>query len=311
MPDIVITEFVDEAAVADLGADYDVTYDPSLVDRPQEIGALLADALALIVRNRTQVDATLLDAAPQLKVVGRLGVGLDNIDLEACERRGVAVCPATGAGTVSVAEYVIATLLVLLRGGTYRCTESVIAGEWPRTAVVGRDAAGKCLGLVGFGAIARAVAERARALNMTVAAYDPFVPSDDIARQGVESRALTDLLASADVISLHVPLTVETRHLIDEASIATLKPGAIVINAARGGIIDELAVVDALRQGRLGGAALDVFEAEPLSAASATRFADVPNLILTPHVAGITDEANRRTGVITVANVRGVLEARP
>jgi (S)-sulfolactate dehydrogenase len=262
------------------------------------------------VRNRTQVDATLLDAAPKLKVVGRLGVGLDNIDLVLCERRGVAVCPAMGAGTVSVAEYVIAALLVLLRRSTYRCTESVIAGEWPRTIVVGRDVAGKCLGLVGFGAIARAVAKRALALDMTVVAYDPFVPKDDVAWQLAESRALPDLLAMADVVSLHVPLTDETRHLIDEASIATMKPGAIVINAARGGIIDEQAIVDALRDGHLGGAALDVFESEPLSAASAAPFADVPNLIVTPHVAGITDEANQRTGEITVANVRSVLEAQ-
>lgn len=308
MPDIVITEFVDEAAVADLSADYDVIYDPDLVQRPEEIHALLADAIALVVRNRTQVTASLLDAGPNLKVVGRLGVGLDNIDLDACRERGVPVCPATGASTVSVAEYVIATTLTLLRGDAYRANSSMIAGEWPRTRLVGCDAAGKCIGLVGFGAIAREVAKRATALEMTVVAHDPYVAGDDAVWDLASSRELPDLLATADVVSLHVPLVDETRHLIDAPVLQTMKRGAILVNAARGGIVDEDAACEALRSGQLGGAALDVFETEPLSAAAAARFNGVPNLILTPHIAGITEEANERTGVITVANVRRVLE---
>lgn len=310
MPDIVITEFVDEAAVADLAADYSVVYDPGLADRREEIAPLLADAIALIVRNRTRVDAALLDAGPNLKVVGRLGVGLDNIDLDACGRRGIPVCPATGANKVSVAEYVIATLLTLLRGETYRSNGPVIAGQWPRTVLVARDAAGKSLGLVGLGAIAREVATRAAALGMTVLAHDPYLPSGDPAWQLAKTRALPELLASADVVTLHVPLTGETRHLIGAAELAAMKPDAILINTARGGVVDEDAVVAALRAGELGGAALDVFETEPLTAAAAARFAGVSNLILTPHVAGVTVEANRRTGRITVANVRAVLEGR-
>jgi (S)-sulfolactate dehydrogenase len=311
MPDIVITEFVDEAAVADLSTDYSVVYDPGLADRRAEIAELLADAIALIVRNRTRVDAALLDAGPNLKVVGRLGVGLDNIDLDACEARGIPVCPATGANSVSVAEYVIATLLTLLRGETYRSNGPVIAGQWPRTVLVGRDAAGKSLGLVGLGAIAREVATRAAALGMSVLAHDPYLPSGDPAWQLAEARALPELLAGADVVTLHVPLSGETRHLIGAAALAAMKPDAILINASRGGVVDEDAVVAALRAGDLGGAALDVFETEPLTAAAAARFAGVPNLILTPHVAGVTVEANRRTGRITVANVRAVLEGRP
>ena len=308
MPDIVISEFVDEAAVANLASDYDVFYDPDLVDRHDELLSLLQDAVALIVRNRTQVTGPLLDAGPKLKVVGRLGVGLDNIDLDACEARQVAVCPATGANTVSVAEYVIATMLVLLRGGAYAANDTMTSGDWPRTALVGREAAGRVLGLVGLGAIARAVATRAVALGMSVVAHDPYVDAGDDAWQLAEPRDLPDLFAEADVATLHVPLTDETQHMVNAAVLETMKPGAIVINAARGGIVDEAAVAAALRSGQLGGAALDVFENEPLAGANAASFADTPNLILTPHIAGITDESNQRTGAVTVANVRAVLE---
>ena len=165
MADIVISEFMDEAAVSDLAGGYEVLYDAGLVDRPADLAAALADARALIVRNRTQVNAALLAAAPRLAVVGRLGVGLDNIDMAACEAHGVAVCPATGANAVAVAEYVIATMLVLLRGA-YGATARIVAGEWPRGALIGREAAGRRLGLVGLGGVAREVARRARALDM-------------------------------------------------------------------------------------------------------------------------------------------------
>ena len=308
MPDIVITEFVDEAAVADLATDYAVVYDPELVDKPDEMTPLLSDALALIVRNRTQVTEALLETAPNLKVVGRLGVGLDNIDLAACEARGIAVCPATGANTVAVAEYVIATMLVLLRGSAYAANDSMVAGNWPRLESVGREASGRQLGLVGLGAIAREVAKRAAALDMSVTAYDPFLAEDDDAWRLAQRIELDALFASSDVVTLHVPLDEGTRHLVDAGRIDRMKRDAIVINAARGGVVDEQAVTSALRHGRLGGAALDVFETEPLDAGKGALFANTPNLILTPHIAGITDEANIRTGAVTVANVRSILE---
>jgi (S)-sulfolactate dehydrogenase len=313
MPKVVISEFMDEAAIAAELAGLDVVYDPGLVDRPEDLAAAAARADALIVRNRTQVRGALLDAARDLTVVGRLGVGLDNIDLPACRARGIAVYPATGANDGAVAEYVIASALLLLRGA-YGASAAVAAGAWPRNALMGREIAGQRLGLVGFGAIAHETARRAAALGMAVAAHDPFVAADDPAWNPatgpVQSRALDALIAQSDVLSLHVPLTDRTRGLIDAAALARMPKGAILINAARGGVVDEAAVARALRSGHLGGAALDVFDREPLDAAAGAVFADVPNLILTPHIAGVTQESNVRVSAVTAQAVRRHLTER-
>ena len=307
MSDIVITEFMDEAAIADVLNGRDVLYHPSLVDRPDELRTALADCRALIVRNRTQVRGALLDAAPRLKVIGRLGVGLDNIDLDACKARDIVVRPATGANDLAVAEYVITAALMLLRRAWF-ATDRVVAGAWPRMDLIGHELAGKRLGLVGFGAIARLTATKAKALGMTLSAFDPFVPRDAAAWNGVERCTLDALLASADVVSLHTPLTPETRRIIDGSALAKMKPTAILINAARGGIVDESALVEALKASRLAGAALDVFETEPLTAAAGARFQGVPNLLLTPHIAGVTDESNIRVSTVTAKAVLEVLD---
>lgn len=309
MADIVITEFMDEAAVQGLAADFEVHYDPLLVDAPDALKTMVVGARALIVRNRTQVRGEMLEAATALQVVGRLGVGLDNIDLAACEMRKIEVCPATGANNVSVAEYVVTTMLTLLRQPAYEVSQAVIVGDWPRTDAIGREASGRTLGLIGFGAIGRDVAQRAAPLGMTVVGHDPFLTKNDSAWGSVKPMALDALLSVADIISLHVPLTDQTRHLIDAQAIARMKEGAIVINAARGGVVDEVALTEALRDSRLGGAALDVFETEPVTAESGKHLANTPNLILTPHIAGLTDEANLRTSNLTAKNVRRVLEA--
>jgi len=290
---ILVTEFMDEAAVDRLRAAHPVTYDPGLADRQGDIPARMLGVRALIVRNRTQVRGAILDAAPDLACVGRLGVGLDNIDVPTCEGRGVTVYPATGANTLSVSEYVIGTAMALLRGA-YSANAAMLAGQWPRETCAGRELSGKVLGLVGLGAIARDTADRARALGMDVAAFDPFVPEADPVWRRIGRLDLDTLLATADVVSLHVPLTSGTRHVIDAARIASMKRGAILVNAARGGVVDEVAVARALRMSRLGGAALDVFETEPLTAEAARVFAGVPNLILTPHIAGVTVESNTR-----------------
>lgn len=306
MPRVVISEFMDEAAIREHLSDFDVRYDPTLVDRPDALAAEIGDADGLIVRNRTQVRGSLLAAGPGLKVVGRLGVGLDNIDLPACRTRGIAVYPATGANDGAVAEYVIAAAMLLLRGA-YGASAAVAAGTWPRNALMGREIAGTRLGLVGFGAIARETARRAAALDMRICAYDPFLGAEDPAWRPaygpVERLTFDDLIARSDVLSLHVPLTDATRSMIDAAVIARMRSGSILINAARGGIVDEAAVAKALRTGRLGGAALDVFVEEPLNAAGGAPFVGVPNLILTPHIAGVTQESNVRVSAVTARAV--------
>jgi (S)-sulfolactate dehydrogenase len=241
--------------------------------------------------------------------VGRLGVGLDNIDLEACKQRAVAVCPATGANDAAVAEYVIATAMILLRDA-YAAGTEVIAGAWPRQRCMGREIGGKVLGLIGFGGIARETAQRAHALGMHVVAHDPFVANTDSAWKDVERSELEDLMANADVVSLHLPLTDDTRGLLDARKIAGMKKGAVLINTARGGIVDEDAVVESLRAGHLAGAALDVFEGEPVTADSGARFAGLNNLVLTPHIAGVTQESNVRVSAVTAENVRKVLSGR-
>lgn len=303
---IVISEFMDEAAVDDLRRDFDVVYDPGLVDRPDDLCAALIGADALIVRNRTQVRGAVLNAAETVRVIGRLGVGLDNIDLDGCAARGIEVRPATGANDLAVAEYAVAAAMSLLRGA-YDARQAMIAGEWPRTRLMGRESAGKRFGLVGFGAIARETARLARGLGFSLAAHDPFVPADAPEWEGVDNLSLADLAGGCDVVSLHVPLTDGTRHLVDADFLAGMKPGAVLINAARGGVVDEAALAAALRAGRLGGAALDVFETEPLTAAAAAKFDGLPNLILTPHIAGVTAESNVRVSSATARAVREVL----
>jgi (S)-sulfolactate dehydrogenase len=302
MPEIVISEFMDEAAIGASFAGRDVLYDPKLVDDPPRLAAAVAEARALIVRNRTQVRGALLESARRLEVVGRLGVGLDNIDVAACEARRIAVYPATGANDLSVAEYVITAALLLLRRAWF-ATGRVAAGEWPRTELMGRELAGKRLGLVGYGAIARVTGRMARDLGMSVAAFDPLLPADHAAWRDALRQSLPELLAESDVVSLHVPLTESTRNMIDAAALAGMKRDAILVNAARGGVVDEAALVAALRDGRLGGAALDVFAREPVDAAAGALFAGVPNLVLTPHIAGVTDESNVRVSAVTAEAV--------
>lgn len=307
MKRIVITEFMDEAAVAQLRGAFDVLYDPALVDDGARLHAQAATADAIVVRNRTQVRGELLAALARCSVVGRLGVGLDNIDVAACEARGMKVIPATGANALAVAEYVVGTAMVLLRG-IYQASEQVAQGCWPRAVLSnGRETAGKTLGLIGFGGIGRLTARLAKCLGMMAIAHDPMIASDDAVwwQEGVTCVGLGELLAEADVVSLHVPLTPQTRDLLSAARVATMKRGAIVINTARGAIADEGAIAGAIKSGALGGAAFDVFEPEPLKAGN--PWDGCPNVILTPHVAGVTAESNTRVSAVIATQVMEAL----
>ena len=303
MARIVITEFMDERAVAQLVKVHDVLYDPQLVDDAPRMAAEAQKADSIIVRNRTQVRGGLLDSLTQCKVVGRLGVGLDNIDVPACEARGMKVIPATGANALSVAEYVVGTAMVLLRG-VYQSSDAVADGKWPRNALSnGREVGGKTLGLIGFGFIGQLTARLAQGLGMTVIAYDAMMSADHpaFAASGVRCASLDEVISQADVVSLHVPLVESTKGLFNAGRIAAMKPGAVLINTARGGIVDEAALGTALKAGQLGGAAIDVFGAEPLPVAP--HFQDCPNLILTPHVAGVTAESNERVSFLIADKV--------
>jgi (S)-sulfolactate dehydrogenase len=306
---IVITEFMDDAAVASLRRRFPTTYDAELGVRRDELLGSVADADALIVRNRTRVDGELVAATRKLRVIGRLGVGLDNIDLEACAARGIEVIPATGANALAVAEYVVATAMALLRGA-YASTAAVAAGEWPRAALTqGRELAGKTLGIVGFGSVGRQTARLARALGMKVIGFDAAIPAEAAVwvEQRVAPCGFDDLLRDADVVSLHVPLTPATRNLIDAARLALMKRDAILINTARGGVVDEAALAAAIEADQIGGAALDVFETEPLPANS--PLARCRNVILTPHVAGVTRESNARVSAFIAEKVAAALAA--
>lgn len=309
-PVVVVTEFMASDAVTRLRRSFGVRYEPGLADDRDELCRALRAARALVVRNRTRVDETVLDAAPRLQVVGRLGTGLDNIDTDGCERRGVAIVTAAGANASAVAEYVVLAAMLLLRG-LGGVTEHLRSGGWPRERSVGRQAGGKRLALVGFGAVARAVASRAHALGMRVAAYDPYVGDSAQVWEGVaRADSMLDLLRTADVLSVHVPFSEATRGLIGVQELDTLPCGAVVVNTSRGAVVDEEALIERLRGGRLGGAALDVFATEPPGADAMARFGGVENLLLTPHVAGVTVESNAAVGHAVAAGVEHVLEGR-
>jgi (S)-sulfolactate dehydrogenase len=308
---VLIAEFMAEAAVASLQRRFATVYDPGLARRRDLLLAAVPAAEALIVRNGVRVDAELLAAAGALRVVGRLGVGLDNIDLPTCAARGIEVIPATGANALAVAEYVIGASMVLLRG-VYGSSGAVAGGDWPRAALSnGCELAGKLLGVIGFGSIGQRTGHLARALGMRVIGCDSAIPATAPlwAEQQTAAHALHDLLRTADAVSLHVPLTAATRHLLGAAELALMKREAILVNTARGGIVDEAALAEALRAGRLGGAALDVFEVEPLAGASA--LVDCPHLLLTPHIAGVTRESNVRVSTQIADQVAAALDRGP
>jgi (S)-sulfolactate dehydrogenase len=308
MTDVLIPEFMDEECVEDLKKSYDVHWDVTLWNNREELFSRVKDARAIIVRNATQVDRELLAAAPALKIVARLGVGLDNIDLGACKERGIEVCPAIGANAASVAEYVVATSLILLRGQALRSTQDVVAGAWDRQRFAsGIEIASRTLGVIGFGSIGQVVAAKAQAMGMNVIAYDAVLPATDPAWTGVQQVELDELIAGSDVVTLHCPLLPATRNLISAAEFTQMKPGAVLINSARGGIVDEAACAAALKSGSIAGAALDTLDVEPIDAATGELFAGIDNIILTPHIAGVTQDANKRISIVAVSNVQRVL----
>lgn len=273
----------------------------STVGAPERLKDEMATAHALIVRSETQVTEDLLVVAPQLVLVARAGIGVDNIDVDAATRRGVAVMNAPGANTVSAAEQTFALLLALLRRVTL-AVQSMRSGEWDRKRFIGTELDGKTLSALGLGRIGQRVARIARAFGMQVLACDPYVSRELAAELGVSLTTLEDALRRADVVSLHMPLTEDTRQTINTERLALMKPTAVLVNTARGGLVDEEALFQAVESGRLAGAALDVFATEPLPADSPLRSSD--RIVLTPHLAASTAEAQERVSTEICEAVR-------
>lgn len=296
MPRILVAEPIAEPGRELLAAAHDTSVRLGL-SRP-ELLAVLAEKEgwdALVVRSQTRVDAELLAAAaPRLAVVGVASVGTDRIDLAAATRAGVMVVNAPTGNTIAAAEHTMALMLALLRR-IPSADASVRRGEWERAKYVGAELRQRTLGIIGLGKIGRAVARRAAAFEMRIMAHDPLLTADQATEHSARLVGLPELLARADVISVHVPLTPQTRGLIGQAQIEAMKPGAVLLNVARGGLIDEAALAAALHSGHLGGAAIDVFTTEPMADDNPLRAA--PNTILTPHLGASTAEAQDRVAV--------------
>lgn len=272
-----------------------------------ELAAIIGEYDALIVRSRTKVTREILEAGTRLKVVGRAGVGVDNIDLDVATRQGIAVLNAPGGNVISAAEHTLALILALVRH-IARADASIRRGEWERKRFQGIELYGKTLGLAGAGRIGSEVAKRARAFGMRVVAYDPYLSRERAEQAAIDLVTLPDLFEQADVITVHVPLTDETRGMIGAVELALMKPTAYLINAARGGVVDEEALAEALRSGQLAGAALDVFEQEPVS--EDNPLLGLENVVAVPHLGAATREAQASVGVEICEAVRDALVTR-
>ncbi len=255
---------------------------------PEELKAEIADAHGLVIRSATKVTADIIEAGRELRVIGRAGIGLDNVDVPAASKRGIVVMNVPDGNVITTAEHAISMLLALSRN-IPQATASLKAGKWEKSKFKGREVCHKTLGVIGIGRIGKIVADRALGLKMHVIAFDPYISAESVEKTGdIEMVSFEELLARADYITLHVPKTPETANLLNAAAFARMKPGVMVINAARGGIIDEEALLEAMKSGRVAGAAIDVFGKEP---PQGNPLLELERLICTPHLGASTDEA--------------------
>ena len=260
----------------------------------EELTKHIGDVDALIVRSATKVRKDLIDAAPTLKVIGRAGVGLDNVDVEYAKSKGIKVVNTPGATSISVAELVIGLMLAVYRKIAFGDRETR-KGNWPKKKCKGMELYGKTVGIIGIGRIGREVARRLKVFGCKLYYYDIYHPPKEILNEiGVEFCELDELLRESDIITIHVPLTPETKHMINAERIEKMKDGAVIINTSRGGVVDEDALYNALKSGKLYGAALDVYENEPLKE---SKLFELDNIVLTPHIGAQTKEGQKRAGV--------------
>ncbi len=298
VPRVLITEEIADAGVAllcDAGIAVDVRTDLSHADLLGVVGSYEG----LIVRSATKVTKEVIEAGERLKVVGRAGIGVDNVDVPAATRRGIVVLNTPQGNIVSTAEHTVALILALAKK-IPAAHASLTSGRWEKSKFVGLELQDKTLGIIGFGRVGTLVAQRCHALGMKVIARDQFISPQRFARTGVEQVELDELLERSDVISLHVTMSAENKHMIGEAELDRCKPGVLIVNASRGGVIDEDALARAIKAGRIGGAGLDVFESEPVTA---SPLFDLPEVVVTPHIAGQTADAQDKAGVIAAEQV--------
>lgn len=293
MTKILITEFINQESLDNLNKKFDVKYDEKLWENSKKLEEIIKDYDGLIVRNKTMVNLNILENANSLKFIGRLGVGLDNIDTENCKIKNIHVQPATGMNANSVAEYVLSSSMSLIKkipmfhAGT-------IKGEWPRTKIKSAEINQKCLGVIGFGTIGRKVAEYALKNKLTVLAYDPYLTELNEKEIKIKLSNLKEIFEKSDIISLHLPLTEETKSLINKSTFLQMKNKPIIINTSRGSIVNENDLIDAYHNDLISGFAIDVFENEPIKSEFYKKISSEMNCILTPHISGVTTESNIR-----------------
>jgi D-3-phosphoglycerate dehydrogenase len=301
---IVVADQLPSSAIELLRSISGWTVDARPQRKPEQLASDLAEADALIVRSATTVTRDLIASAPKLRVIARAGTGVDNVDVEAATERGILVMNAPGANSVSVAELAVALMLALSRG-IAGADAAMKKGVWDKKRLVGAELRGKTLGIIGLGRIGQEVSTRARAFGMKLVAHDPFISEQVAASLGIELLSVDELCAVADYITLHVPATAETRHLINKERLAKCKAGVRIVNTARGELIDEEALADAIEAGAVAGAGLDVFQNEP---PGETRLVSLRQVVATPHIAASTSEAQELVGIETAAAVRDFLQ---
>lgn len=305
MPDVLITERIDGAALEDLRRKFDVAFQPTLWNAPDELREKVAGCRALLVRNQTKVTRDLLSCGKKLEIVARAGAGLDNVDVAAATEAGVLVTSAPEQNAISVAELSMGMMLALARK-IAEADRSTKAGNWDRHRFTGTELFGKTVGIVGFGRIGFLVAMRARAFGMRVLAYDPFASQDSVTvvESGASIVPIDELLRISDVVSVHLPGNAATRQFFNRERLGMMKPEAILLNMARGEVVDEDAIIEALQAGKLAGAGLDVRITEP---PTRSPLESMDNVILTPHVAAFTDEAQSRVVAAVCRDIMQVL----
>ena len=302
MTKILITEFINQDSLDNLKKNFDIKYDENLYENKLELENIIHNYEGLIVRNKTQLTSDVLTNAKKLKFIGRLGVGLDNIDTETCKNKNIHVQPATGMNADSVAEYVISSSMSLIKKIPI-FHNATVKGEWPRTKIKSTEIKQKLLGIIGFGTIGKKVAEYSTKIGLKILAYDPYVREINGKKIDAKLSNLNEIYEKSEIISIHLPLTDETKNMINKSSFSQMKNKPIIINTSRGSIINEVDLIDAYHKNIISGFALDVFEKEPIESEFYNKIKPDMNCILTPHISGVTIESNVRVSDYIVKKI--------